>query len=156
MMFIITVMLILYILTILNDTVRRHKMIRTCFISLSLGILQENCAVLLQHPWIQCLEGQPAQHQILENKILQRFVINPCVVVKMTSKHPTILGLLLVVVWHVFIVQYLIGSLSLLSSSIQVWELARRRKPRSTSLICRDTVFHSNTLALKTMKLLPL
>lgn len=102
------------------------------------------------------MEGKPAQHQILENKILQRFVINPCVVVKMTSKHFYIPGLLLVVILPVFIVRYLKGPLSLLSSSVQVWELARRRKPRSTSLICRDTVSHSNTLDLKTMKLSPL
>lgn len=62
------------------------------FISLSLGILQENSAAFLQYSWIQCLEGKPGQHQILENKILQRFVINPCVVVKMTSKQPFIPG----------------------------------------------------------------
>lgn len=38
------------------------------------------------------MEGKPAQPQILENQILQRFVINPCVVVKMTSKPPFIPG----------------------------------------------------------------
>lgn len=62
------------------------------FISLFLGISQENSAVFLQYPWIQCMEGKPAQPQILENQILQRFVINPCVVVKMTSKPPFIPG----------------------------------------------------------------
>lgn len=36
------------------------------------------------------MEGKPAQPQILESQILQRFVLNPCVVVRMTSKHPSI------------------------------------------------------------------
>lgn len=39
------------------------------------------------------MERKPAQQQILENQVLQRFVINPCVVVRMTSKHPFIMGL---------------------------------------------------------------
>lgn len=47
-----------------------------------LGILQENTAVVLQYPRIQWVEGKTDQLQILENQILQRFVLNPCVVVK--------------------------------------------------------------------------
>lgn len=38
------------------------------------------------------MEGESVQPQILESQILQRFVINPCVVVKQTSKQPIILG----------------------------------------------------------------
>lgn len=47
------------------------------FISLSLGVSQENSAVFLQYPRVQRMEGKPVQLQILENKILQRFVTKP-------------------------------------------------------------------------------
>lgn len=47
------------------------------FVSFVVGIAQKNSAVFLQHPWVQCMEGQPAQPQVLENQILQRFVHKP-------------------------------------------------------------------------------
>lgn len=56
------------------------------FYFLSSGVSQENTTVFLQHPWIRSMEGKPGQPQILENQILQRFVLNPCVVVQRTSK----------------------------------------------------------------------
>lgn len=64
-------------------------------------------------------------------------------------------NVLVVVLWVIIIVLSNV-LYSLWHLSIQVWEPARRKKPRSTSLICRDTVSHSSTVDPKMMKLSPL
>lgn len=58
---------------------------------------------------------------------------------------------------HGIIVGYLADNLVLLVfGAFQVWEPAHLRKPRNTSLICRDTVSLLNMQDLKMMKLSPL
>lgn len=75
----------------------------TSYFCVSSGVFQENSAVFLQYSWIQCMEGEPAKPQILENKILQRFVTNPCVVVKRTSKqHIMHMAIVIVIVSILF------------------------------------------------------
>lgn len=70
------------------------------------------------------MEGEPAKPQILENKILQRFVTNPCVVVKRTSKqhimHIVIVSILFCCnLYHLFFSFVAIAHLGLGTSTSQ-------------------------------------
>lgn len=84
-------------------TMRQEPWWWTSYFCVSSGVFQEKSAVFLQYSWIQCMEGEPAKPQILENKILQRFVTNPCVVVKRTSKqHIMHMAIVIVIVSILF------------------------------------------------------